>query len=99
MSAKQKSELSKTKVECDGELNSDVPSPLKLWTKSRTAKVLHVKIKTLENWRLKGVGPPFLRLGGPHGRVFYREIDLRNYIECAVRRSTSDTGIQDPYQA
>jgi hypothetical protein len=70
----------------------DVPIPLKLWTKKRTANVLQVEIKTLENWRVKGLGPPFVRLGGPRGRVFYRETDLRNYIESAVRNSTSDQG-------
>lgn len=73
-------------------LNGQVPSSFRLWTKKDTANVLHVEIKTLENWRVKGLGPPFVRLGGPRGRVFYRETDLRNYIESAVRNSTSDQG-------
>jgi len=67
-------------------------NPLTLVTKNDTANILHVQVKTLEGWRTKGLGPPFVRLGGPRGRVFYRLTDLQNYIQSAVRRSTSDRG-------
>ena len=76
-------------------LNEQVPSALRLWTKKDTANVLHVEIKTLDNWRTQGRGPCFVRLGGPRGRILYRESDLTKYIEAAVRRSTSDTGNQE----
>ena len=75
-----------------GAVDCEIQNPLKLITKRDTAKILHVRTKTLENWRVRGLGPPFVRLGGPRGRVFYRESDLQNYIESAVRNSTSDQG-------
>lgn len=70
----------------------EAPDPLKLLTKHDTATLLHVRTKTLENWRVRGVGPRFVRLGGPRGRVLYREVDVQAYLEAAVRRSTSDKG-------
>jgi len=78
-------------------LGGQVPSGLRLWTKKEAAHVLHVEVKTLDNWRTQGRGPCFVRLGGPRGRILYRESDLQKYIEAAVRRSTSDTGNQEDH--
>lgn len=37
--------------------------------------------KTLTNWRSKGVGPKFVKLGpGRQGRVFYRVADLEEWL-------------------
>ena len=64
---------------------------VQLLTKSQTAKIFKVKEKTLENWRVKGFGPRFVRIGGPKkGRVFYRPDDITEYIESVSHASTSD---------
>lgn len=45
----------------------------------------------LDKARLRGDGPPFVRLGeGPSARVGYRLCDLQAWLETRVRRSTSD---------
>ena len=62
-----------------------------LLTKSQTARLYHIAEKTLETWRLKGIGPKFVRLGGQkRGRIFYRESDVLEYLEQCTRTSTSD---------
>lgn len=41
------------------------------------AALLGLKPQTLRAWRLRGVGPTYVRVGtGRRGRVFYREEDL-----------------------
>lgn len=44
--------------------------------------------RTLERWRVTGVGPEYLRL---HGRVLYRLDAVLTFEEACHRRSTSDT--------
>jgi hypothetical protein len=39
--------------------------------------------KTLQNWRSKGAGPPYLKIGG---RVVYRQDDIERY-EAERRRN------------
>ena len=53
------------------------------------AKFLALKRGTLEIWRSQGKGPRFLKLGRA---VRYRKIDLEEYLEGNLRRSTSDPG-------
>ena len=64
-----------------------------LLTKGQTAEILHVTPKTLENWRGKGAGPKFVRIGGnKRGRIFYPKEQISAYLKSAVRASTSDQG-------
>lgn len=51
------------------------------------AEILSVKPRTLSDWRLRGVGPKFVKCGR---RVTYRPDDLREYLEANRRSSTSD---------
>lgn len=44
--------------------------------------------KTLQRWRVAGVGPQFMRLGG---RVLYRVADIEEYEERSLRVSTSES--------
>lgn len=44
--------------------------------------------KTLQRWRVAGVGPQFMRLGG---RVLYRVVDIEEYEERSLRLSTSES--------
>ena len=56
-----------------------------------------VFIASTKSWldlaRLRGNGPPFVRIGTGRGaRVGYRLLDLQNWLASRVCRSTSDTG-------
>lgn len=63
-----------------------------LLTERHVAGVLRVSVKALQAWRLRGGGPPFIKLGRC---VRYRLEDLEAFIASARRHSTSDRG-QDP---
>ena len=56
-----------------------------LLNERQTAALLHVSMKSLQGWRVQGVGPPFVKLGRC---VRYAVPDL----EAALRTSTSDPG-------
>lgn len=44
----------------------------RLMTPAELARILPVTERTLENWRLRDFGPPFIRLGAlPHHKVVY----------------------------
>lgn len=53
------------------------------------AERLGVAVKTIDQWRSRGGGPPFVRIGGV---VRYRESDLERFVAERVRLSTSDDG-------
>ena len=64
---------------------------LELWTQEQTAAICHVSAKTLEQWRIRGLGPRFVRLGGrKKGRIFYRACDLALYLDSVTHTSTSE---------
>lgn len=70
--------------------HSSPPSPsLDLLDEIQTGRILKVSRRTLQGWRTKGEGPPFVDLGR---RVRYRRADLIAFIEARLRRSTSDPG-------
>lgn len=56
-------------------------------TTEEAARRLGVKASTLANWRWRGGGPAYVKVGG---RVRYRLRDLACYLDKQVRRSTSD---------
>lgn len=71
---------------------SAIPTAQPLMNEHQAAALLGVAVKTLRNWRCRGDGPKFVKLGG--GRlVRYRESDLTVFIERDVRASTSDRGL------
>ena len=59
-----------------------------LYTEHEAATVLRVKPRTFEGWRQKGFGPPFVKIGH---RVYYRLVDLEEYIESNLRTHTGQT--------
>jgi hypothetical protein len=63
---------------------------LETFDEFQTANFLSLSVKTLRNWRVKGVGPKFLK----HGKklVRYRHADLIAWLEDQLRTSTSDEG-------
>jgi hypothetical protein len=53
------------------------------------ARRLGLAAETLANWRWRGEGPPYLRVGR---RVRYRLVDVAAYLDAQVRTSTTDAG-------
>lgn len=58
-----------------------------LLTESEAALRLRLKVKTLQNFRVTGAGPRFVKIGRS---VRYRTCDLQTFIEAGVRRSTAE---------
>jgi predicted DNA-binding transcriptional regulator AlpA len=52
------------------------------------APIIGVRVKTLRNWRVQGLGPRFVRTGPK--LVRYRLSDVLAWQEANLRRSTSD---------
>ncbi|MBZ0089746.1 MAG: helix-turn-helix domain-containing protein [Thermoanaerobaculia bacterium] len=55
----------------------------------QAAQRLGVSPRTVENWRVRGDGPPFLRLSRTKG-VRYRLEDLERFVAERVAHSTSE---------
>ena len=58
-----------------------------LLTEQSAAETLHLSVKTLQAWRVRGFGPAFVRLGQ---RVLYRASSLQEFIEANTFESTSE---------
>lgn len=59
----------------------------------QAAARLGLNPKTLAQWRWRGCGPQFIRIGdGRHSAIRYRPADLDAYIRGRVATSTSDPG-------
>jgi hypothetical protein len=56
---------------------------------AEAADLLRLAAGTLQNRRISGGGPPFLKLGG---RIVYARADLIAWAEAQRRTSTSDLG-------
>jgi len=52
------------------------------------AERLGVRPSTLANWRYRGGGPPYIKVGG---RVRYRLAELGDWLDGQARLSTSDS--------
>ncbi len=66
-----------------------------LLTEAQAGRLLGFSPRTLQKWRARGDGPPFVKLSDNRGAVRYRQCDLAAFIEKRLRRSTSDTGCTD----
>jgi phage terminase Nu1 subunit (DNA packaging protein) len=53
------------------------------------AGLLNISIRTLERWRLEGIGPTYVKAGR---RVLYRRGDVERWLAEGTRHSTSDDG-------
>ena len=65
-----------------------------LSTKEAGERLGGFREQTLRLWRLTGEGPPFVRFGGPRGRVRYREEDLEAWVAERVSRNTSEETVR-----
>ena len=60
-------------------------------TETEAGERLGFSIRTLQGWRMKGGGPPFLKISAR--AIRYRASDLDAWILSRVRTSTSDPGV------
>ena len=60
-----------------------------LLTEQEAAALLHVTVKAAQNWRHRGGGPRYCKVGRC---VRYRLEDLQAFVLAALRTSTSDPG-------
>lgn len=66
-------------------------SPCRVLTVSDTAEFLSATKSWLDQARVRGDGPPFVRIGTGRGaRVGYRLIDLESWLESRVRTHTGE---------
>ncbi len=59
-----------------------------LLTETEAAEILAVSVRTIQNWRIRGGGPPFYKLVAK--TVRYRLGDLVEWLEQNRRGSTSE---------
>lgn len=65
----------------------------RLLTERELAQRLNVKVRTLRQWRWRGVGPPHLKLGaGGKAPVRYAPSVVAAWLDGAARSNTSDPG-------
>ncbi len=69
-------------------MSSQTTAP-KLLDTSELAEHLTNKPNTIEGWRIKGVGPRYIKIGR---LVRYRLADVEEWLEAQARSSTSQAG-------
>lgn len=61
-----------------------------LLSTQEAARILGRKQQTLRLWRVRGGGPPYVKMMGRYGRVAYRRVDLETWITERIYSSTSE---------
>lgn len=56
-------------------------------TPEEITSMLHVPVNTLNDWRSKGKGPKFVKIGRS---VYYRRDDVLDYLQSQVFSSTAE---------
>ncbi|MBI1821140.1 MAG: helix-turn-helix domain-containing protein [Nitrospirae bacterium] len=59
-----------------------------LMSETEAAKFLNITPRCLQNWRLRGGGPQFIRYS--RRCIRYRKVDLEVWLESRVMTSTSE---------
>ncbi len=70
-------------------MKSSAHQPL-LLTETEVARILGFSVRTLQKWRVRGEGPPFMKVSAR--AIRYRRSDIKAWVEANMRISTSDTG-------
>jgi excisionase family DNA binding protein len=61
-------------------------------TEAQAAEYLGLSVRTLQAWRVRGVGPPFARLGRA---VRYRRSALATYLDRSTVASTTEADARE----
>lgn len=75
----------------ESHLSQKWPKEPLLIGEKEAARILGFSPRTLQKWRSRGDGPPFLKISS-RGAVRYRRSDLEAWVTQCLRRSTSDDG-------
>lgn len=67
----------------------------KLLRESEAAKVLGVSSRTLSNWRCRGGGPDYVKMGSK--AVRYRLDDLNEFVDERTQNNTSEDFIEEEF--
>lgn len=67
-----------------------LPFKINLMDSVQLADYLTNKPNTIEGWRIKGVGPRYIKIGR---LVRYRLADVEEWLEAQARSSTSQAGV------
>ncbi|MBN8661084.1 MAG: helix-turn-helix domain-containing protein [Candidatus Obscuribacter phosphatis] len=67
-------------------------SEKKLLTDEELATVLNIPVRTLRNFRYRGGGPKFVKIGAS---VKYQMIDVEEWLNANKRESTSQPQVQE----
>ena len=74
--------------------SAEQPEDIDYWhsliDENETAKFFGVTTRTVQNWRQRGDGPEYIRLGAK--LIRYTRIRLKSYADARMRKSTSDPG-------
>jgi len=70
--------------------NRDPRGPDDLLRTTDAALLIGIETRTLEKWRVTGLGPPFVKIS--NRAVRYRHKDLQEWVNARLRNSTSDNG-------
>jgi predicted DNA-binding transcriptional regulator AlpA len=62
----------------------------RLLTQTEAAEYLRLSPRSLERWRVEGIGPRYSKLGK---RIVYLARDLEQWVADRVRNSTSETTV------
>lgn len=65
-------------------INSGSSAAPILVSSEEAARIIGIAPKTLVNWRNRGKGPAYVRLGEKHSPVMYRVRDLESWIDSRV---------------
>lgn len=58
-----------------------------------------IRPQTARLWRMRGIGPRFVRIGAPpFGRVYYRTVDVRDWLEARSASSTAEEHVREAVQ-
>ncbi len=71
-------------------MQSPTMCTIELLTDEQVSELSGVKPKTLANWRSKGEGPAFVKVGH---QIRYRSEDLKAFLEARIFRSTSEYAV------
>jgi hypothetical protein len=78
-----------------GAEGSEVDRPVRHLTQAELARRWRKSVRTLERWRLRGVGPAHLAIGG----VLYRLSDIEEYERNQLRQKAARRGKSKPSSA
>lgn len=68
----------------------ETQDPERLLRETEAADFLGFSVRALQNWRIRGGGPVFVKVATRSVR--YRRLDLIAWVQAKLRTSTSDMG-------